>query len=70
MTIVITPRDVHVYRTLAGSWRAYLKNYREHFSNEMLYNLNVWSINHDRALDLFRERLIKYDIPFDWTDNK
>jgi hypothetical protein len=56
---VVTPADVHIYKTLAGSWRAYLRADP---------SIQVWGWSHDAADALFREMLSKDEIPFDWSD--
>ncbi len=57
---VVTRYDVHVYKTLSGFWRAYVRESP---------GLQAWGFDEKRALVELGKVLAEKDIPFDLSDD-
>lgn len=55
----ITLKDIHTYQTLVGGYRSYIR------TNP---NIEVWGSTYKGAENLLREKIIKLEIPFDFSE--
>lgn len=61
---LITLSDIHVYETLQGSWRAYVR--KEHPAYGLIHG--VWGYNKDWAIRLIAIEIAKTEWPFDFSE--
>jgi len=61
MDKVITHHDIHVYLTMDGTYRAYIKGFNHSYCD-------AWGSFRSSAIRKLIDNLIAKDVPFDFSD--